>query len=157
VALRQRIGKIHARIELYPEDFAAFYRFYLAEVFDHVPEIDGITVKEALALSSSLTRLALFDISMTLAQYHQDTDQSNQDALDQERAALAKTMSATADQLQDTVSDFAAGAVSLADASQETVLLAQRLLDKMTVVENINATIQDISGQTNLLGLNAAI
>lgn len=157
VAVRYRIGQMHARIELFPEDFTAFYRFYLSEVFTRIPQIDGIGVEDAVALSTALSRMTLFDMSMTLAKYHQDEEKARVDSRNQERAELANIVFETAEQLSATTNDFAVGSEALATASQETVSLSQGLLNKMNVVEEINGTIQDISGETKLLGLNAAI
>lgn len=157
VELRHRIGKVHARIGLAPEDFTAFYRFYLADVFSRLSERQEMGAEDIVQLTTAMTKLALFDMSMTLEKYHQDEEQARQDALAEERAELAKVVSTTTGNLRATTSDFARAAESLASASQETVSLSHSLLEKMNVVDAINSTIQEISGQTNLLGLNAAI
>lgn len=157
IELRKRIGKMHARIGLPPEDYTAFYRFYLGEVIDRIPEIDGISLNEALALASALTRLALFDISLTLAQYNLDETESRLHTIQQERVSLAQSLYTTAEQLNVITSDFATSASGLASASEVTVMLARRLLDKMSVLETINGIIREISAETHLLGLNAAI
>ncbi len=157
VELRNRIGRIHARIGLPPEDFTAFYRFYLAEVINRIPDIDGVTLKEALALSSALTRLALFDISLTLAQYNRDETASRNEAIRRERVDLAQSLYTTAEQLRAITSEFAKNTAGLASASEETVTLSRRLLDKMGVLETVNGIIREISAETHLLGLNAAI
>ena len=157
VSLRKRIGKIHARIGLPPEDYTAFYRFYVAEVMTKIAERNEMSLAEAMDVSSALTRLALFDMSMSLAQYHEDEQEARMNVLRQERAELSELMSTAAQQMTSTTTDFAKSAMSLAEASFQTVTLAQRLLDKINVVENVSGVITEISGQPNLLGLNAAI
>lgn len=157
VELRNRIGRVHARIGLPPEDFTALYRFYLSEVINRIPEIDGITLNDALALSSALTRLTLFDISLTLAQYNHDETERRKESIRQERIDLAQSLFTTAEQLRAITSEFARNSAGLASASEETVTLSQRLLDKMSVLETINGIIREISAETHLLGLNAAI
>ena len=157
VELRSRTGRAHARIGLPPEDFTAFYRFYLAEVIDRIPEIDGVTLKDALALSSTLSRLTLFDISLTLAQYNREETVSRNEAIRRERIGLAESLYITSEQLRTITSEFANGTAGLASASEETVSLSRRLLDKMNVLETINGIIREIAAETHLLGLNAAI
>ncbi|GMA49855.1 chemotaxis protein [Alicyclobacillus contaminans] len=157
VELRYNIGRVHARIGLQPEDYVGFYRFYTAETIQRIPSIPGIGVEEALTLAAAVVRLALFDMVLTLAQYEADDEARRNAVLRADWLELSDALSHTAMDLAGTSTEFAKHAGVLAESNVETVALAQKLLAHMDMISDINAAVQQISKETNMLGLNAAI
>lgn len=72
-------------------------------------------------------------------------------------AASAEELSAMTEELSSTAEQFARGAEALASANQEILHELKTLDSQMAEISQVNKVISQISGQTNLLGLNAAI
>jgi len=157
VNIRRRVGSVHAKVSLAPEDYVSFYKFYAADTILHLPEIDGITVQEACELAASFVKISLLDMAMTLETYHNDELSAQEAAKQAARDRLNATLREAAGQMTSTSSEFASNAVELAESNQETVQLAQSLQSKMSMIEEISGMIRSIADQSNLLGLNAAI
>jgi heme-based aerotactic transducer len=157
IEMRQRVGQVHAKTELAPQDYAAFYRFYTAEVIRRISTITGISVEQTAKLSESVTKIAMLDMALTLESYHHDDLAMKESIQKQQQAQLASTIGETAMQLGAVSSEFATNAAELAEANQQSASLAQALQGQMEVIEDINSIVRSVAEQSNLLGLNAAI
>ncbi|MFC4769443.1 methyl-accepting chemotaxis protein [Effusibacillus consociatus] len=69
----------------------------------------------------------------------------------------AHELSAMMEQLSATAEKFTHSAESLANANLGIVTLSQKLDEQMKEIKNVSRLIKQISGQTNLLGINASI
>lgn len=157
IAYRKKVGSMHARIKLSPEDYISFYRFYTAEAIGRLSDLPGLSGRQAVRLAAAIIRIALFDMALTIQQYSRDNDQKQKKELEGQLSQVADHVAAVSSGVATVSNGFGNAARSLAAANQETVGLAAGLKAQMQEIEVMNRVIHRIADQTNLLGLNAAI
>lgn len=157
VAYRRKVGSIHARIKLLPEDYISFYRFYTVETIQKLGDLADLSGQQAARLAAAIVRVALFDMALTIRQYSRDNDDKQRQELDGRLSEVASHIATVTSGVAAVSGDFGNAARSMAAANQETVELAVGLKEQMQEIEAMNRVIHRIAEQTNLLGLNAAI
>lgn len=157
---RLHVGKVHSRIGLTTDWYLGTYMKYLEIAVQHFKRVAPGKWMEIIL---SLSKMFNFDSQLVLEAYEQDEKQNIRDLYEERQETLSKVSKA--------VHDLAAMMVELSSASQsvsdsaihtaeiqETAHQKVELLRaKIGEINQVGSLMQEISDQTHLLGLNAAI
>ncbi len=150
VADRSQVGRVHVRVGLSQEWVMTSVAIYLQEIQRYASQIDDP------AFFSALTKRLVFDTSLMVNEYVQVIQEDNQ----QYRfhmGTLGEEIKASVQQITD-ISTNQAQAANASAAAQEASAEAMRTLSaSLATIQQVAAMIAEISQQSNLLGLNAAI
>ena len=157
---RLYVGKLHSRIGLTTEWYLGTYMIYLDR---SVQNFKRVAPTEWMNIILTLSKMFNFDSQLVLEAYEYDEKQKIQDLHDERQATITQVSKA--------VQELAAMMVQLNESSQSvtdtavhTAELQERAHDKVELlnskieeIHTVGTLLQEVSDQTHLLGLNAAI
>lgn len=107
---------------------------------------DGATIRDEQGVPLRVAG-SMYDITMEKMKEQRDKDLTEQ----------AEQFSQAISQLAATITNITSAAQDLAAVQQKTMEIAERANQSAVAAQDITALIRNLAGQTNLLGLNAAI
>lgn len=107
---------------------------------------DGATIRDEQGVPLRVAG-SMYDITMEKMKEQRDKDLTEQ----------AEQFSQAISQLAATITNITSAAQDLAAVQQKTIEIAERANQSAGAAQDITALIRNLAGQTNLLGLNAAI
>jgi len=157
---RLLVGRIHSRIGLTTNWYLGTYMLYL--------DIATAAFKRVLPESwieviVSLTKMFNFDSQLVLEAYEQDEQAKIQhiaDAKEHMLSGITKAIQELASmmaELSGSTQSIAKTAIHAANSQDKAHKLVEELNDEVEDIHSMGAWMQEISDQTHLLGLNAAI
>lgn len=160
VERRILIGSIHSRIGLTTDWYLGTYMLYLdtaVQCFRRIAPDSWMTI--ILAVS----KLFNFDSQLVLEAYEQDEKDKIQALSDEKQSALT-TISRIVQELSAMIVELGSSSQSVADSATHTADIQDKanakvreLQSKIGEIDSIGSLLQEISDQSQLLGINAAI
>lgn len=154
------IGKVHSRIGLTTNWYLGTYMVYLDIA---IQNLQKVVPDQWMKITLSLSKMFNFDSQLVLEAYEYDEKRKIQDLSDERDVTLTKVNKAVQDlvlmmvelsESSQTIADTATHTADLQDQAYTKVDLLRSRLGEITVVGDL---LQQVSDQTHLLGLNAAI
>lgn len=154
------IGKVHSRIGLTTNWYLGTYMAYLDIA---VQSLQKVAPEQWMRITLSLTKIFNLDSQFVLEAYECDEKKKIQDLSDERDVTLTKVNKAVQDlvlmmvelsESSQTIADTATHTADLQDQAYNKVDLLRTRVGEITAVGNL---LQQVSDQTHLLGLNAAI
>ncbi|MED4600933.1 globin-coupled sensor protein [Paenibacillus validus] len=154
------IGQVHSRIGLTTQWYLGTYLLYLDLATHHFKR----TMPDAwLSVIQALTKMFNFDSQLVLEAYEFEEKKKVQTLAD-ERGRLLHGISSAVQELASMMVELSSSSQSVADSAirssesqDKSYHMVQSLTQEVTHIENMGSLIKEISDQTHLLGLNAAI
>ncbi|WEK53365.1 MAG: globin-coupled sensor protein [Candidatus Cohnella colombiensis] len=157
---RLHIGGVHSRIGLTTNWYLGTYMTYLDIT---ASKLKALTPETWMEVVLSLSKMFNLDSQFVLEAYDRDEKQKIQALSDRRQETLALVSKAVQD-LVSMMVELGGSSQSVADSANHTAELQEQAYEKVnllnTKVSEINAVgqlLQEVSDQTHLLGLNAAI
>lgn len=154
------IGKIHSRIGLTTDWYLGTYMQYL----DIATQCFKKTIPDKWTeIVLKLSKMFNFDSQLVLEAYLQEEHLEIQKMSDAREQTLIKVNQAVQDlismitELGSSSQSVSESATHTAEIQEEANSKVQLLRDKVNEIQEVGSLLQDISDQTHLLGLNAAI
>ncbi|MEX2460348.1 MAG: globin-coupled sensor protein [Paenibacillaceae bacterium] len=157
---RLHIGKLHSRIGLTTDWYLGTYMSYLNAA---VLNFKQVTPDHWMQIVLSLSKMFNFDSQLVLEAYEQNEKLKIQNLSDERREILSKvngvvqelvSMMVELSGSSQTVADSATLTAELQDKAHNRIELLRTKIDEINTVGSL---LQEVSDQTHLLGLNAAI
>ena len=160
IANRIKIGQIHSLVGLSTDFYLGSYMVYLDVAADLLKQVlpDGW-----LPVVHALSKMFNLDSQLVLEAYNLKEKESIQAlANDQERmleavTAAAQELTAMIVELDQSAAAMADNAAKTAEAQEKAHALTEELNQEILHIEQMGSLIREISEQSHLLGLNAAI
>ena len=144
------VGRVHVQVGLSQEWVMTSVAIYLQEILKHADKIPDP------AFLLALIKRFVFDTTIIVGEYVRINQEENQ----QYRVTMGKLgveIRESVQQIAD-ISNNQAKAANASAEAQEAIAQAMRTLEEsLNSIQQISSLIADISDQSNLLGLNAAI
>jgi len=160
VERRLYIGKLHSRIGLTTDWYLGTYMLYLDIA---VQSLQIIVPDKWMQIVLSLSKMFNFDSQLVLEAYEHDEKQKIQ-ALYEERQETVSKVNRAVQELAAMLVELSGSSQSVADSAIHTAELQEKahekvgkLHSKISEINNVGSILQEVSEQTHLLGLNAAI
>ena len=157
---RLYIGKIHSRIGLTTDWYLGTYMKYLNAA---VLNFKQVAPNHWMQIILSLSKMFNFDSQLVLEAYEQDEKNKIQNLSDERQTILSK-VNRVVQELATMIVELNGSSQTVADSATHTAELQDKAFNRIellhTKIEEINAVgslLQEVSDQTHLLGLNAAI
>ncbi|MHA0856802.1 protoglobin domain-containing protein [Paenibacillus sp. CMAA1364] len=157
---RLHIGRIHSRIGLTTDWYLGTYMTYLDMA---VQCLQQVAPEEWMNITLCLSKMFNFDSQLVLEAYEHDEKQKVQVMSDEKKETLIKinqvvqdlaTMMVQLSRNSQSIADTATNTAELQEQANTKVDLLQSKIGEISVVGTL---LQQVSSQTHLLGLNAAI
>ena len=157
---RLQIGKIHSKIGLTTDWYLGTYMLYLDLAIQHFQKVlpDGWT-----KLILSLAKMFNFDSQLVLEAYESEERRKVMELYEERKTTLAKVNHAVQElasmvvQLGESSRSLSGNAMHASEVQERAYQSTDVLHDKVDEIREIGGMLQEISDQTHLLGLNAAI
>lgn len=157
---RLHIGKLHSLIGLTTEWYLGTYMLYLDIA---VQNFQRVAPDQWMSIILSLSKMFNFDSQLVLEAYEHDEKQKIQVLYEERKETLAKVNRAV-QELASMMVELSGSSQSVADSAIHTAELQEKahekvdkLHTKIGEINHVGSILQEISDQTHLLGLNAAI
>ncbi|GIQ69497.1 chemotaxis protein [Xylanibacillus composti] len=157
---RLYIGKLHSRIGLTTEWYLGTYMLYLDIA---VQNLQKVAPDNWMTIILSLSKMFNLDSQLVLEAYEHDEKQKIQVLYEERKETLAKVNRAV-QELASMMVELSGSSQSVADSAIQTAELqdkahekVNKLHTKIGEISQVGSILQEISDQTHLLGLNAAI
>ncbi|WP_367583831.1 protoglobin domain-containing protein [Paenibacillus sp. FJAT-26967] len=155
------VGRVHSRIGLTTDWYLGTYMLYLDLSLVHFRRImpDGPWME----IVHALTKMFNLDSQLVLEAYEKDEKAQVQKLADDQALMLTGINKAVQDlasmmvELSSSSQMVAETAISTAESQDKSHQLLQQLNEEVTHIEGMGSLMKEISDQTHLLGLNAAI
>ncbi|OAB36021.1 globin-coupled sensor protein [Paenibacillus glacialis] len=157
---RLAIGKVHSRIGLTTNWYLGTYMTYLDI---SIQCLKKVAPEQWMTIMLSLAKLFNFDSQLVLESYEQDEKKKVQELFEERQDTLIKVNKAVQELItlmvelsgsSQSITDTAVNTADLQDQAYDKVNLLRSKISEITVVGDL---LQEVSDQTHLLGLNAAI
>lgn len=157
---RLYIGRVHSRIGLTTDWYLGTYMKYLDIAVKHFRQA---APDNWMAIILALSKMFNFDSQLVLEAYEQDEKKYIQNLYEERQDTLNKVSKAVHD-LAAMMVELSSASQSVSDSAIHTAEIQEKAHDKVRVlrtkieeIHSIGAFMQEVSDQTHLLGLNAAI
>ncbi|MBB6730927.1 globin-coupled sensor protein [Cohnella zeiphila] len=154
------IGKLHSKIGLTTNWYLGTYMAYLDKALDH---FRIAAPDEWSRIFWALTKMFNLDSQLVLEAYEEDEKQKIRNLSEQREATLAQVNKAV-QELASMMVQLSSSSQSVSEAASHTAELQETahgkvdlLRDKIGEIASVGSLLQEVSDQTHLLGLNAAI
>jgi len=147
---RGQVGRVHQRVGLSQEWVMTSVSQYLSHSFEFATEI-----KDSRFLPA-LTKRLIFDTTLMVAQYVESIQSKNIEYR-HEMGNQGSDIKDSIRQITVISENQSQAAASLAQAQEEIARALDRLKENLRSISDITEFIAEVSDQSNLLGLNAAI
>jgi len=154
------IGKLHSRIGLPTDWYLGTYMLYLDI---SVQNFKRILPERWMEIILALSKMFNFDSQLILEAYEIDEKQKIQDLYDERQGTIEKVSKAVQD-LAAMVVELSGSSQSVTDSAIHTAEIQEQahskvelLHSKIGEINSVGTLLQEISDQTHLLGLNAAV
>ncbi|QHW32387.1 chemotaxis protein [Paenibacillus rhizovicinus] len=154
------IGNIHSRIGLTTEWYLGTYMLYLETA---VEQFRQIAPDSWMTIILALSKMFNFDSQLVLEAYEKDEKDKIQALSDEKQTALT-TISRIVQELSAMIVELGSSSQSVADSANHTADIqdqanakVRELQAKIGEIDSIGSLLQEISDQSQLLGINAAI
>jgi heme-based aerotactic transducer len=157
---RLNIGKLHSRIGLTADWYLGTYMLYLDIA---VQNFQRIVPDKWMQIILSLSKMFNFDSQLVLEAYELEEQQKIQVLYEERQKTLIKVNQAVQDlaamivQLSGSSQSIADSAIHTAEIQEKVNKKIELLHTKIDDIQKVGSLLQEISDQTHLLGLNAAI
>ena len=160
VERRILIGSIHSRIGLTTDWYLGTYMLYLDTA---VQRFRRIAPDSWMTIILAVSKMFNFDSQLVLEAYEQDEKDKIQ-ALSDEKQSTLTTISRIVQELSAMIVELGSSSQSVADSATHTAdiqdkanVKVRELQSKIGEIDSIGSLLQEISDQSQLLGINAAI
>ncbi|MCC3375300.1 globin-coupled sensor protein [Cohnella sp. REN36] len=157
---RLHVGSIHSRIGLTTDWYLGTYMRYLDIAVQHFKRA---APDEWMDIVLALSRMFNLDSQLVLEAYEHDEKQKIQRLSDERQETLAKVGKAV-QELAAMMVQLSGSSQSVADTANRTAEVQEQahdkvdlLRDKIGEIASVGTLLQEVSDQSHLLGLNAAI
>lgn len=157
---RLAIGKIHSRIGLTTDWYLGTYMVYLDIA---VQNFQRIVPEDWMRIILALSKMFSFDSQLVLEAYEFDEKQKIQTLSDERQSTLGK-INNVVQELASMMVELSGSSQSVADSATLTAELQDKaftridlLRTKISEINTVGSLLQEVSDQTNLIGLNASI
>ncbi|UJF32267.1 globin-coupled sensor protein [Paenibacillus hexagrammi] len=160
ITRRLHIGKIHSRIGLTTDWYLGTYLKYTDLASRHFAALMPTDWTTVLA---SLSKLFNLDSQLVLEAYEQDEQAKLQNLADEQQSVLSTISRAVQDlasmmvELNGSSQSVAETAIQTAESQEQSNQRIDELHREIKDIEKMGSIMKEISDQTHLLGLNAAI
>nr|WP_304502576.1 globin-coupled sensor protein [Brevibacillus daliensis] len=154
IAERLRVGKVHAHIGLTPDWYLGTFMIFLETFRELVKEME---LPQADALVFSLTKLLNFDSQLALEAYVKDEYNRKQEDTIHEVSDAVNELARILTDLSNNSKLVAIAAKNTAYSQDKSHQLIIGLNQELKNIQVMGSLMKNISDQTHLLGLNAAI
>lgn len=157
---RLHIGKIHSRIGLTTDWYLGTYMRYLDIAVQHFRKD---APEEWTGIILALSKMFNFDSQLVLEAYEQEEQQKVQSLYEERESTLARVnqavqrLAAMIVELNENSRTVSGNAAHAADVQEQAHRKVGELHGKIEEIREVGSILQEISEQTHLLGLNAAI
>ncbi len=157
---RIAIGKIHSRIGLTTDWYLGTYLKYMDLAIIHFRKV---LQEEWQDVTYALSKLFNFDSQLVLEAYEQDEKAKIQQLADEQKHTLGtvgkavQELAAMIVELGSSSEAVADTAIQTAESQEKADRRLQELQEEIKEIDKMGSIMQEISEQTHLLGLNAAI
>lgn len=156
------MGQVHSRIGLSSDYYLGTYIAYLDIAVD-ILKRSGI--EDWFSIVHALSKMFNLDSQLVLEAYQEkekEKEQINELADEQTQvltvvSRIAQNLTGMIAELRENTDNIAESACNTASSQEHTEELVQHLSDEIKHIEQMSGTIRELSNQTHLLGLNAAI
>ena len=154
------VGQVHSRIGLSSDYYLGTYITYLdiaVDILKHSGIDDWYPIVHALSKMFNL------DSQLVLEAYQKKEKEQINELADEQTQVLtvvsriAQNLTGMIAELRENTDNIADSARTTASSQEHTEELVQQLGDEIKHIEQMSGTIRELSDQTHLLGLNAAI
>jgi heam-based aerotactic trancducer len=160
ISKRLHIGKIHSRIDLTTAWYLGTYLKYTDLALHHFKQV---IPEEWPLVIHALSKMFNLDSQLVLEAYEHDEKQKIQTLADEQKTMLG-TISRAVQELASMMVELGSSSQSVADTSVQTAESQEssnqhidELHNEIKDIEKMGSVMEEISDQTHLLGLNAAI
>ncbi|RKP48805.1 chemotaxis protein [Cohnella endophytica] len=157
---RLYIGKVHSRIGLTTDWYLGTYVLYLDIATSHLKRI---VPEEWLRITYVLSKLFNLDSQIVLEAYEQDEKAKIEKLVDERQNMLVKVsgivqeLSSMMVQLSESSNAVATNAIHTANVQENSNVKVGELSREIDEIHQLGSTMREISDQTHLIGLNAAL
>ncbi|WP_442601551.1 protoglobin domain-containing protein [Paenibacillus sp. KN14-4R] len=157
---RLHIGKIHSHIGLTTDWYLGTYMIYLDI---SITEFKKLLPEKWTSVIHSLTKMFNLDSQLVLEAYERDEKHKIQKIADQKQNMLSgisvavQELASMMAELNESTHSIATTAMSTAESQDKANTLVTSLNDEVGHIHEMGDLMREISDQTHLLGLNAAI
>lgn len=154
------IGNVHSRIGLTTDWYLGTYMLYLDTA---VSQFKRVAPDNWMTIILALSKMFNLDSQLVLEAYEQDEKDKIQALADEKQATLTaisrivQELSAMIVELSSSSQSVADSATHTADIQDQANIKVRDLQGKIGEIDSIGSLLQEISDQTHLLGINAAI
>ncbi|MBY0020542.1 globin-coupled sensor protein [Paenibacillus polymyxa] len=156
------VGQVHSRIGLSSDYYLGTYIAYLDIAVD-ILKRSGI--EDWYSIVHALSKMFNLDSQLVLEAYQEkekEKEQVNELADEQTQmltvvSRIAQNLTGMIAELRENTDNIAESACNTASSQEHTEELVLQLSDEIKHIEQMSSTIRELSDQTHLLGLNAAI
>ncbi len=154
------IGKVHSRIGLTTNWYLGTYMTYLNLA---IQSLKQVAPDQWMIIVLSLAKMFNFDSQLVLESYEHDEKKKVQELSEERQNTLIKINKAV-QELASMMVELSGSSQSIADSATNTADLQDQAYDKVDLLRSkigeiavVGDLLQEVSNQTHLLGLNAAI
>ena len=154
------IGHIHSRIGLTTDWYLGTYMLYLDTAVQH---FQRIAPESWMTIILALSKMFNFDSQLVLEAYEKD-EQDKIQSLSDARQSTLTTIGRIVQELSAMIVELGSSSQSVADSANHTAdiqdqanVKVRELQSKIGEIDGIGSLLQEISDQSQLLGINAAI
>jgi heme-based aerotactic transducer len=154
------IGNIHSRIGLTTDWYLGTYMVYLDMA---IQSFQRLVPEKWTKIILTLSKMFNLDSQLVLEAYNSDEKRKIQHISDQRQEMLSKVNKSVQD-LASMMVELSSSSQSVADTANDTAELQEKALTKVVTlrskindISEVGTLLQEVSDQTHLLGLNAAI
>ncbi|NEU26847.1 globin-coupled sensor protein [Paenibacillus ottowii] len=154
------VGQVHSRIGLSSDYYLGTYIAYLDIAVD-IFKRSGI--EDWYSIVYALSKMFNLDSQLVLEAYQEKEKEQVSDLADEQTQMLtvvsriAQNLTGMIAELRGNTDNIANNACNTASSQEHTEELVLQLSDEIKHIEQMSSTIRELSDQTHLLGLNAAI
>jgi len=154
------IGKVHSRIGLKTNWYLGTYMTYLNLAIENLKQV---APENWMTIVLSLSKMFNFDSQLVLESYEQDEKKKVEELSEERQDTLIKINKAV-QELVTMMVELSGSSQSIADTATNTADLQDQAYGKVNILRSkigeiavVGDLLQQVSDQTHLLGLNAAI